>query len=89
MCGIKYKITTLAIYSSGVRRIEECVIKSTNFGQSQWHMGDLSTQQGGEGSDQEKWTMSLFNKRPQPAIRLIMWWFLLSNPTTMGPPSGE
>ena len=52
MCGINYKISPLR--NSGVRRWEEHIHKSTNFGQSQWLIGDLFTQQGGGRSDPQE-----------------------------------
>ena len=55
MCGIKYKIKpTLATYNSSVRVMQERFKKSTNFGQSQWHIKDLYAEQGGERSDPQK-----------------------------------
>ena len=46
--------TTLTIHSNSVRRMQECYKKSTNFGQSQWLIKDLSTQRGGVRSDSQK-----------------------------------
>jgi hypothetical protein len=47
-------ITTLAIHRRGVRRMQEHFYKSTNFGQSQWLITDLSAQQGDGRSDSQK-----------------------------------
>ena len=45
ICGIKYKITKASvIHSVNVRRMQNFFFKSTNFSQSQWVIGDLSTQ---------------------------------------------
>ena len=46
--------TTLAIHRSSVQRMQERFKKSTNFGQSQWLIEDLSVQQGGVKSDPQK-----------------------------------
>ena len=46
--------TTFAVHNSSVRRMQELFKKSTNFDQSQWLHGDLSTQRGGVRSDPQK-----------------------------------
>jgi hypothetical protein len=39
------------IHTSGVRKLQERLYKSTNFGQSQWLIGDLLAQQSCVRSD--------------------------------------
>ena len=63
--------TTLAIHSSRVRRMQECLKETTNFAQSQWLIRDLLVQRGGVRSDPRKMgTTPSLNKRFSPTMRL-------------------
>ena len=55
-----YNVINLAIHSSGLRRIQKIFKMSTNFGQLQWLIGDLSSQQGNVRSDPQKGTTPTF-----------------------------
>ena len=50
---------TLAIHSRTARRMQECLKKTTNFGQSQRLIGDQLAQGGGVRSDPQKWGQHL------------------------------